>query len=332
MKKIVLILFCVAAVTTLTTTATMAEGFANAGDAFNGGVILKNQKKYDDAIVEFERVITLTGASADANAQNMLAKAKQQIVNCRILAANNLFEIGAYDEAVTALETAQNTAAFYSDAASAKIIDAAMPRMVSAQGVSAMQTGNYEEAIMFFDRSLKMDSMQSSVLMAMGVCYMSPRIGNAQEGLNFYKRAMRIASVQNKPLEAAEARKAATSYLLSLGQDAKSAGNYDAAYKNFAMLTKFDPSSAEGYLQMAIAANYGKKYKDAIAAAETGITIEKRMLQTAQLSYQLAYAYELNHASSRAKACEYYQKAVSTTDESIRQNSNNARRRLKCGG
>jgi hypothetical protein len=89
---------------------------------------------------------------------------------------------------------------------------------------------------------------------------------------------------------------------------------------------------------MAIVANFNKKYRNAIDAAATGIAIEKRLLQTSQFAYQLGYAYEKKNAAEknavpkdRAQACEYYHMAGATTDDAIRQNAKDARRRMKCG-
>jgi tetratricopeptide (TPR) repeat protein len=311
--------------------AAAAQEFSEGGDIFNNAVILKEQKKYDNAATEFERVIAMADGSKDAKISSIAGKARKQAVNCRILAANVMFEIGAYDEAIESLENAKNSAQFYKDAANKKVIDEAMPRMLLARGINAMDAGNVEEAMSFFERSVKLDSNQYNALLALGACYMSPRMGNAQAAIKYYERAMRAAAALHKTNEGEQARRAVASYLLSFGQDAKSAGNYDAAYKNFAMLTTFDPQNAEGYLQMAVAANHGKKYNDAIAAGEKGIIIEKRMMQNSQIAYQLAYAYEQNSPPSRVKACEFYTQAQRTTDPAIKQNAKDAVMRLQCG-
>ena len=309
--------------------AAWAQGSADAVSAFNNGVVLKSQKRFNDAADEFKRAITLADGAGDPKLQNAAARAKEQMVACRLLAADSLYKKGDFAQAIAALDIAQASAKTYNDAANQKLADEAMPRMIFAQGISAMEDGNYEDALGFFDRSLKLNPAQSGALMYMGVCYI--KLNNAQEALKFYEKAIQAAAAQNKPADAAQARKAASSYLFSLGQDAKDSRHYDRAYKYFAMLPKFDPQNGEAYLQMAISANYGKKYGDAIAAAQKGIEVEKRMLQTSQIAYQLAYAHEQNAPESPDKACEYYQKSAVSTDDETRQNSKDAIRRLRCG-
>jgi tetratricopeptide (TPR) repeat protein len=305
-----------------------AQDFAAVGNAFNDGIILKSQKKYDDAIAKFNSVVELASDLKDEKSRSAMAKAKQQIVNCSMLSASAMYDAGAFEEAAAALQSAKEAAIKYNDNVSMKLIDEALPRIIFVQGISLMEMGSYEEAIVYFDRSLGLNPQQNNVLMALGACYM--KSGNAEKGLEFYEKAIKTASSLNKSTEAAQARKAAASYLLTAGQDAKDQKYYDGAYKYFAALTKYDPQNTEGYLQMAMAANLGRKYKSAIDAALQGLEIEKRMIQSAQLAYQLAYAYEQNTAPNQPKACEYYQKAAMTTDDGIRQHSKDALRRLHC--
>jgi hypothetical protein len=96
------------------------------------------------------------------------------------------------------------------------------------------------------------------------------------------------------------------------------------------LILKYDEKNTEGYLQMAIVSNFARNYKNAVAAAQKGLEIEKRALYSAQLAYQLAYAYEHSAYSTPEKACEYYQKAAATTDNIIKQTSKDAMKRMRC--
>ncbi|GHT68679.1 hypothetical protein FACS189452_08760 [Bacteroidia bacterium] len=305
-----------------------AQEAIDVGETFNNGVILKSQQKYEDAIAEFQRAIEQTVDTEDEKSQSVVASAKQQIVNCRIQIANRFYEGQEFEAAIAALEKARETAEIYEDKPNTKLINDALPRIIFAKGIHSMETKNFEEALVFFDQSITLNPNQSEVLLAIGAAYQ--RLENYEKALEYYEQTVKVAIERKKPADAAEARKAAINYLLAAGQEAKNQKYYDGAYKYFSYVTKFDDKNTEGYLQMAIVSNYAAKYKDAIAAAQKGIELEKRTVQSAQFVYQLAFAYEQNTPPKPKEACEYYQKAMATTDVIIKQNAKDACRRLRC--
>jgi len=149
---------------------------------------------------------------------------------------------------------------------------------------------------------------------------------SAEQALAAFDRATEVAMRTNQPGDAIDARRLAKGLLMKNGQEAKNVENFKKAYEFFNAAVKYDENDPDVHLQVAIVANRNGQPKDAIAAAEKALSLEKRDNMRAKIFYQLGYAYE--QAGEKSKACSSYKKVPAS--DSDKANANGAMKRLKC--
>jgi tetratricopeptide (TPR) repeat protein len=199
------------------TVAVAQTDYTAVGEAINNGLVLKSEKRYDDAVGEFMRAVDLASSAGDEKSKKTGNIATQQIINCHIQNSYSLYEQQHFDEAIAALQKAKEAAELADNAENRRVIDAAMPRMIFAKGINLMEKNYFEEALVVFDQSLTLNPNQTNVLLAVGVLYQ--KIGNFEKALEYYEQTINATS--KNTADAVEARKAAVNYLLSAGQQAK---------------------------------------------------------------------------------------------------------------
>jgi tetratricopeptide (TPR) repeat protein len=306
------------------TVNSFAQTKGDAVEAYNEGVTMYSQlKNYPSAIKSLEKAISIANQVGE-EANDVKESAQSLLVSSQMQIATQLYSQKKYDEALKAMETAKKTAIEYNDDKNEKRINSALPRLYYAMGAQNMNEGRYNDALEDYRKSIDVNPNMSNTYLAMGATYQ--KMDSLDKALENYDKTMEVALRTNKPGDASEARKAATNYLLMKGQEAKDANNFEAAFQYFTQAVKYDENNPDIRLQVAIAGNSIKKFKEAIEAGEKALAIEKRPNILAKVNYQLAFAYE--GAGQEAKACEYYKKVPKTDSDKV--NADNAIKRLMC--
>ena len=211
----------------LTTGVTFAQLPAEVTTKFNEAAELINQKKFIEAIPILETVLT-EGETADPES-DIVAQAQKLLPECYIRQGAMAAGAGKFEDAITALNKADELADKYSVTASKSKIDNLFPKVYVAYGAPLSTTkitqkpSTYSPGLTQIPERHQNGHVAGSKLL---------RIGGPPKGEEIYKNIIALEAKHDKYAEAASQAKAAlANYLLVDASKAAEAQDLDAVVK-----------------------------------------------------------------------------------------------------
>jgi len=291
--------------------------------AYNEGVTKMQAAQNSEAIAAFQQAIGIAEEVGD-EAADVRKNAENNIVALRKKIAAALFSEKKYEDALKTMEEARSDAQKFRNEREVATINRALPNLYLAMGNEDLNRERYGDALKSYRLGVELNGNMSKLHLGSGAAYQ--KMDSAEQALAAFDRAIEVAMRTNQPADAVDARRLAKSILMKNGQEAKNAKNFKSAYANFNAAVKYDENDPDVRLQVAIAANGNEQAKEAIAAGEKALELEKRPNMIPKIHYQLGLAYE--KAGNTAKACTHYKKIPA--GDSDKANAVNAVKRLKC--
>jgi len=291
--------------------------------AYNEGVTKMQASNNVEAIAAFQQAISIAEEVGD-DAADVRKNAENNIVALRKKIASTLFSEKKYEEALKVMEEARSDAQKYRNEKEVATINRALPTLYLALGNEDLRLEKYEEALRNYQLGVELNNNMSKLHLYLGAAYQ--KMDSTEQALAAFDRTIEVAMRTNQPADANDARQAAKNMLLKNGQEAKDANNWQKAYEHFSSAVKYAENDPDVRLQVAITANRNGRAKDAVAAGEKALELEKRPNMIPKVHYQLGYAYE--QVGNTAKACTHYKKIPA--GDSDKANADGAIKRLKC--
>ena len=303
--------------------AATAQDKSEAIAAHRDGVAAVEAGNTTEAIAFFEQAVSLAEEVGD-EAADVRQDAGNAIIALRKQIAQSLFRERSFEDALKTMEQARDDAVRFRNTQEQNVINRALPTLYLAMGNRDIELELYDEAVELFRKGIELNPNMARLYFGLGVGYQ--RSGNLEEALTAFDRTMEVAMRTNQPEDVNNARTAAKNLLLRNGQEAKDANNWQLALEYFSNAVKYDENDPDVRLQIAIAANNVGNAREAIAAGEKALELERRPSMIANIHFQLGYAHELN--SNTARACEFYRRIPA--GDSNRAGAEGAIRRLGC--
>lgn len=315
LKRALLILFIAA------TTIGFAQDINSAGESFNLGNEAYKTKDFAAAIKHYETSLGTCG-TVGAEADGLKTQVNDQLTKAYYYNAQNLYKEKNFDEAVAEFQKTSKQAEITGDVKTKEKSDEFIPKVYSSQGLGMVSAKEYDKAIEVFNKALQSKGECVNAYFGLGLAYkekdMIPEsvenfklaLKNGENNAGAAKTVEKVKDAAQKMLEANAGKE------LQLEHAEKAIG-----YLNQAI--EFGNSSANIYFMLTVASNKLKKYDEAIAAAQQGLTLGG---DANNLNFELGKAYE--GKGDKDNACKSY-KAV-TGGANLKAAQYQAKDVLKC--
>ena len=295
MKKLIITL--VAAV--LGCAIANAQDLNAAAEAFNNGVNANEAGNRELALQSFKEALAIAETLSDEGAAQIVANCKTSIPALQLALAKDAYKESDFDAAIAGLRETIEVAAKYENEDILADAKALIPQILMNKANGFYNAKDYAAGVEGYKAVLAEDATNGTASLRLGLCYKG--LGDKAAAIEAFK-----AAAENGQAAAAN-KQASTLYL----QDANanlSAKKYESAITSALEANKY-LENAKSYQIAGTAASALKKHKDAIEYFEKYLEIEPKAANATQICYNIAVSY--HQLGNKAKAKEYYQKAVS---------------------
>ena len=289
----------------LTSGVAFAQLPAEVTAKFNEAAELINQKKFAEAIPMLETVLS-EGETADPES-DIVNQAKNLLPECYIRKGAMAAGGGKFEDAITALNQAEELATKYNVTAAKTKIDNLFPKVYIAYGAPAFNSKDYAKAIDVFSRAYATfpNDTKMAMLLAQSYC----ESGEMAKGEEIYKNIIALEQKHDKYAEAAgQAKAALANYLLVDASKAAEAQDLEGVIKATDAILAFDPTNGAANLMRLQTATNLKDYDAVIGFGEEAASTQPTELDKSNAYFLLGAAYQ--NKDNKAKAIEMYQKVT----------------------
>ncbi len=289
----------------LTTGVAFAQLPAEVTAKYNEAAALINQKKFIEAIPMLENVLS-EGEAADPES-DIVVQAQKLLPECYIRQGAMAAGAGKFEDAITALNKADELANQYNVTAAKTKIDNLFPKVYVAYGAPAFNNKDYAKAIDVFSRAYAKfpNDTKMAMLLAQSYC----ESGEMAKGEEIYKNIIALEAKHDKYAEAASQAKAAlANYLLVDASKAAEAQDLEGVVKATDAILAFDPTNGAANLMRLQTATNLKNYDAVIGFGEQAASTQPTELDKSNAYFLLGAAYQ--NKNDKAKAIEMYQKVT----------------------
>jgi len=221
--------------------------------------------------------------------------------------ASELANAKNYDEAIVNFEKAIELAQQYGDEKTEAKAKKILPQIYFSLGNSYYKKDDFENALSYLDNALKYKPDYAKVYLIKGLAY--KKQGSVDEMLEALDLAIENGNATDDTKTANTAGKVAGDFLLSKGNKAVQAGNYDEAIELLNRATNYEPKQANTYYLLTVAHNKTSNWDASIAAANEGLTLEDDTNDAkAKFFFELGNAYM--GKGDNASACSAFKNAA----------------------
>ena len=297
MKKI--FLFIAAAV--MTAGVVSAQDINQATESYNNGAMELQMGNNGAAIEYFQSALTMGEALGDEGAE-LVANCKKAICSARLSMAKDLYNAKDFEGALTAFQSAKETAEGYGEAEiaaeAADLMNQTNMLKLSTEGKAAMKAKDFATAISCFSKVLEMDPENGATALQLGQAYM-----NAGQ-LNEAVAALETAKANGQETNAA---KLLSNIYLKQAQASNKAKKYQEVI-DFAAKSNEALENGNAYKLTASALQKLGKNDECIAAYEKYLEVTPNAKDKGGIICTIAVLYQ--QAGNKAKAKEYYEQIV----------------------
>ena len=294
MKK----LFITLAAVLLGAGAAFAQDLATVTETYNNAATALSAGNKADALAGFKEALEGAVALGDEG-EEIATNCKTYIPEIQFSIAKELVNNQDYDLAVAELDKTielANSLGSENTAASAKDL---IPQVLMQKANSLLNDKNYATAVEAYKKVIELDPANGVAALRLGAALNST--GDKDGAIEAFKSAMENG--QDK-----QAVKQITNIYLKDAAAALKAKNYAGAVEEALKVNEYG-DNAKAYQIAAQASQMLKKNNDAITYFEKYLELSPNAGNATQIAYTIAALYQ--QGGNKAKAIEYYQKAVS---------------------
>lgn len=283
----------------------MAQTKEDAGTAYNAALEL-SKTDMPAAIEKMQEVVKMC-STLGADADDLKANAIKVIPGWQYNIANGFLKEKNFDLAIPAFEKSAELAKQFSDANILDKSETQLPKIYFAKGQSMMKADNADEAIVWFDKSLKYDPDFAKAYVSKGQAFKKKGDNvKMQENLEI---AIDKGTKSNDTISVNNAKSLLASSLLSQGNAAFKKNDFTGAIAKLDESLKYNNSNKETHFLLAVCCNNAKKFDRAIESANNGLALDENTNdKAARYYFEIAKAYE--GKKDIGNACANYKKAA----------------------
>ncbi len=278
---------------------------------FNDGAAKVNGGDFKNAISDFDEVILLA-ESVGSDANDLKAKAQDQIPVLYYQVATGYMKQKKYEDAIPSLEKTVELAELYSNNQDTK--DKALkylPQLLTGIGSQKYKDENFPAALELFDATLKYDESFAKAYLGRGLIFADQF--KEKEMIENLSKCMELAkqSGDTKTVDLAQTRLGA--YYISQGNldmadvDAEDP-DYSYAVESFEKAVSFNPAAADANYMLAVIWNKENEFDKAVESCKKALVSETDETKIAAINYELGNAYF--NSAEYTLACEAFNKAM----------------------
>ncbi len=278
---------------------------------FNDGANKVNTGDYTSAIAEFEEVLVMAdGVGASAN--DLKAKAQEQIPILNYQLATGYMKQRKYEEAIPYLEkTIQMADAYSNNAATKEKAIKFLSTLLVGVGTQKYKDQDLDNALKYFQSALNYSPDDAKAYLGMGLIYADKMdeekmISNLKKSIDLAK-----AAGDEKTVELAQ-QKLGLFYInignVDLADVNTEDPDYSYAIADFEKAISFDPQASDAYYMLSMIYNQTQNFDKGLEYGLKALKNETVDVKIAAINYELGIAYF--NTAEYAQACESFKKAL----------------------
>jgi tetratricopeptide (TPR) repeat protein len=305
MKKTFLLAFAVMLLSLFSGKQATAQTKEDASNAFNAALEL-SKTDMAGAVVKMQEVMkmcTVVGKDADS----LKIKVTKVLPVFQFNVGNNLYNEKKFDQAIPAYEKSLDLATTYDDANIKEKSGDQLAKLYFNKGANMQKADNSDSAILFLDKSLKIEPDQAKAMYYKGLAY--KKKGDNLRMMENMNLAVASASKVNDTVTVKAAKKIIGSNFYQEGVASYNKKTYADAVTKLNSALENGYKTKDLYFVLAVSQNNLKKYDEAIEAANAGMAMDEQTNEKmARYNCEIAKGYE--GKKDNANACAYYKKST----------------------
>jgi tetratricopeptide (TPR) repeat protein len=288
-----------------------AQTLTDVINEFNTGVEKLNNQEYDDALAQFNQVLSLAETVGD-EANDMKDKAQQQIPSVYYRQAALFMKRKQYDNAIPFLEKTVEFATLYNN--NQDISEKAagyLPQLYVLEGNRAWKNDTYDEAIAYFDKALVLNESLYQAHQGKGMVYLDQDEPDMM--LESFAKAKDGAMAKNDTKTIESINEAIDTYynkfiMEEMGMVDPEENDYTYVVEACEKALAANPDNPRALYHLAIVSNKSVEYDKAIEYAEKALAHETEPVWISAINFELGSAFQ--NTDDYTKACEALQKVT----------------------
>jgi tetratricopeptide (TPR) repeat protein len=283
----------------------------DAKDAYNKGAKVFSSDK-DSALIYFEQslgICKIVGAPGDS----LRMKIEIYLPGMYFDVANASYKEKKYDEAITKGQKAMQVAESYNDDKNKQRVTKLLIACNFAMANNYFRTSDLDNAIKYYDITVKLDPKFSKAWYNMAQAYMKK--GDAEKMSSAMDKTFELAKAENDTATITKATKQCRDFYYKQGLGLSAKNENSAAISSLNKALSFDVKFTDAYYVMASIYNKQTKSKDVLDVCNTALKYETTPAATARFYFQMGYAYVA--LKQNAEACSVFKKVVDSKDKDL---------------
>ncbi len=288
-----------------------AQSYEDVVATFNEGADNINRGEFQAALDDLNEVLTL-GEQVGAEADDLVAKAKEQIPLMNYQIAIAYIKQKDYENAIPYLENTVDLAAQYDN--NQEFSQKAMrylPTLLTGVGTRKMKSADLAEAEKMFEHAVKYAPDYPKAYLGKGLVHQQKFEEDAM--IEALAKAIELGQSKGDAETVETAQTALGKYFVDLGkielEDMEEFDeDYSYAIEAFESAIQYDPDNTDAHYQLSSIYNRMIEYDKAVEHGLKALEKATNELQIAAINFELGNAYSGN--VEYEKACEAYTKAM----------------------
>lgn len=261
---------------------------------------LINNKKIVEAIPVVEEVIKM-GQAVGADAVDITTEAQKLLPKLYLQKGVEAVRAKKMDEAITALEKAENLADLQGDVMTTRQAGRFVSNIYMMTGIESFNSKDYNKALESFQKGLKQDP--DNIQLAYFTAKSYAEMGQLEQAMELYKQVIAAGAENSKfAKQATDAKADMDTYMLVAASEAAKAGDIEKVQTYVAAI----PESADANLLLIQTANNLKKYDVVIAKGAEAYAVQADAGKKGDVAFLIGVAYQ--NKGNNAKAAEWLRK------------------------
>lgn len=261
---------------------------------------LINNKKIVEAIPVVEEVIKM-GQAVGADAVDITTEAQKLLPKLYLQKGVEAVRAKKMDEALTALEKAENLADLQGDVMTTRQAGRFVSNIYMMTGIESFNAKDYNKALESFQKGMKQDP--GNIQLAYFTAKSYAEMGQLEQAMELYKQVIAAGAENSKfTKQATDAKADMDTYMLVAASEAAKAGDIEKVQTYVAAI----PENADANLLLIQTANNLKKYDVVIAKGTEAYAAQADAGKKGDVAFLIGVAYQ--NKGNNAKAAEWLRK------------------------
>lgn len=259
------------------------------------------------AISSYENVIELADQVGGEEAEQIKGQAQARIPKMYYEAAKKLAGAKDYEGSVEMLDASIEAYNAMGDSRNAARSERTILSIRGVQASTALNEGNYNEALGFYDDALQRDPNYTKAYLGKLVVY--DKLEDPGKMEEIAVTGLQVAEQERDNRTAGDIKKVMRGFYFNNAQTAMASQDYAAAERNLKNSIEYGNSNVIVHYQLGLALKGQEKWNDAVQSFSEALKLETGGAEDkARIYFELGGAYQA--LGQDAKACENYKNAL----------------------